>query len=95
MYLGQKKITSLYKRISKKGRVHEYERTKTIVLLRCDSCDEEFVRNKRDIDPKRLNNNYFHVCENCDAKRFAQKRGVEKRKIWNLTASSNLPISKL
>lgn len=47
------------------------------------------------MDPKRLNNNYFHVCENCDAKRFAQKKGVERKQVWNLHASSNIPISKL
>jgi hypothetical protein len=47
------------------------------------------------MDPKRLSNNYFHVCENCNAKVFAQKKGVEKKKMWDLPASSNIPISKL
>jgi hypothetical protein len=47
------------------------------------------------MDPKRLSNNYFHVCSNCDAKRFAQKRGIQKKQVWDLPASSDLDISKL
>jgi hypothetical protein len=47
------------------------------------------------MEPKRLNNNYFHVCENCDAKKFAQKKGVERKQVWNMSASSDLPINKL
>ena len=47
------------------------------------------------MDPKRLSNNYFHVCKNCDSKKFAQKKGVEQKQKWNMSASSNLPISKL
>ena len=47
------------------------------------------------MDPKRLNNNYFHVCENCDAKRFAQKRGVNAKQVWSLKASSDMPIWKI
>jgi hypothetical protein len=46
------------------------------------------------MDPKRLSNNYFHVCGNCDAKRFAQQKGVDRRKVWQLKASSDLPINK-
>jgi hypothetical protein len=47
------------------------------------------------MDPARLSNNYFHVCSNCDAKRFGQKRGVERKQMWDLSASSDLLISKL
>jgi hypothetical protein len=47
------------------------------------------------MDPKRLSNNYFHVCKNCDSKVFAQRKGIEKKKMWDLPASSNIPISKL
>jgi hypothetical protein len=95
MYIKQFNQETWHTRKSKLGIEHNYKRIKTIVLFRCDNCDQEFTRERGNIDPKRLNNNYFHVCENCDAKRFAQKRGVERRKIWNLTASSNLPIGKL
>lgn len=66
-----------------------------MVLFRCDCCDSEFTRERGKMDPKRISNNYFHVCDNCDAKRFAQKRGVIKKKIWTLTASSDIPINKL
>jgi len=95
MYLGEYTIKTIHKRKSKLGREHTYPRYKTIVNLRCDACDREFERARKSMDPKRLNNNYFHVCDSCDAKRFAQKRGVERRKMWELTASSSLPISKL
>lgn len=95
MYLGERSIINRYKRKSKLGVEHQYTRTKKIVILRCDACSTEFERAKRKIDPNRLNNNVFHVCEKCDAKRFAQRKGVEKRMIWNLSASSSLPIGKL
>jgi hypothetical protein len=55
----------------------------------------EFIRERGSMDPTRLNNNYFHVCSNCDAKRFGQKRGVERKQVWDMSASSNLPIGKL
>jgi hypothetical protein len=47
------------------------------------------------MDPKRLSNNYFHVCSNCDAKRFAQRKQVERKRVWDLPASSTLPIGKM
>ena len=75
--------------------MHNYYRDKRIVILRCDNCDTEFKRERGKMDPKRLNNNYFHVCNNCDSKKFAQKKGVERKQVWNLPASSDLPISKL
>lgn len=95
MYLGSFQHESVHKRISKLGKTHFYTRSKTVLKLRCDNCDAEFLREKRTMSPKRLNNNYFHVCENCNSKRFAQKRGVERRKVWQLTASSSMPIGKI
>jgi len=47
------------------------------------------------MNPNRINNNFFHVCSECDAKVFAQRKGIEKKQIWNLPASSDLDISKL
>jgi len=47
------------------------------------------------MDPKRVSNNYYHVCNGCDAKVFAQKKGVDRKKIWDLPASLDIPISKL
>jgi hypothetical protein len=95
MFLGESVKQTRHFRQSKLGKKHEYYRQQTIVHFRCDCCDVEFSRPRGSMNPKRLSNNYFHVCEKCDAKRFAQKRGVERRKIWDLTASSDLPISKL
>lgn len=82
-------------RKSKLGAEHTYKRSQTVAVFKCDSCDMEFNRLRGRMDPKRLSNNYFHVCENCDAKVFAQKKGVEKKQMWNLNASSDIPISKL
>lgn len=95
MFLGVFKEKTRHSRSSKLGKVHEYYRELSFVKLRCDVCDENFTRPKGSIDPKRLSNNYFHVCKNCDAKRFAQKKGKERKNIWNLNASSDLPIGKL
>jgi hypothetical protein len=82
-------------RTSKLGTEHIYCRRKTIVHFRCDCCGSEFTRPKGSIDPKRLSNNYFHVCSNCDAKRFAQHKQVERKRVWDLPASSTLPIGKI
>ena len=95
MYIKEFLIDTWHMRRSKLGKQHTYNRKKTMVVLRCDACDTEFTRPRGSMDPKRLSNNYFHVCENCDAKVFAQKRGVAAKKVWSLNASSNMPIGKL
>jgi len=95
MYLKEYTVTKRYERASKLGKVHTYWRTSTICVFRCDNCNKEFDRPRGKMDPKRLSNNYFHVCKNCDAKVFAQKRGVQAKQVWSLSASSNIPISKL
>ena len=95
MILTQEKIKTKHIRASKSGNSHEYCRYKTVIKLRCDNCDAIFVRDRGTMDPKRINNNYFHVCENCDSKKFAQKKGVERRHIWDMPASSNTPIGKI
>jgi hypothetical protein len=95
MFIREYILKKLYERPSKLGKVHKYYRNVTIVVLRCDCCDTDFERPRGSMDPKRLSNNYFHVCSNCDAKSFAQKKGVERKQVWNLSASSDIPISKL
>jgi protein-arginine kinase activator protein McsA len=94
MFLKTKRQRNTYSRTSKLGSEHSYERVKTIALFRCDNCDSEFERDLRKIDRKRLSNNFFHVCSQCDAKRFAQRKGVEQKKIWDLPASTTLPVGK-
>jgi hypothetical protein len=95
MFTGTRIEKTQHTRKSKLGTEHEYVRERTYALFRCDSCDIDFSREKGKMDPKRLSNNYFHVCSNCDAKRFAQKRGIQKKQVWDLPASSGLDISKL
>lgn len=82
-------------RKSKLGKEHSYTREKNFCVFRCDSCGSEFVRARGNMDPKRISNNYFHVCTDCDSKVFAQKMGVTRKKIWDMPASSDLDISKL
>lgn len=95
MFIQQYTLKKMYERLSKLGKTHTYYRNVTMVVMRCDSCDAEFERSRGSMDPKRISNNYFHVCSDCDAKRFAQKRGVERKRVWDLPASSDIPISKL
>ena len=85
---------SQHVRTSKLGKEHVYNRTRQVVVFRCDNCSEIFKRLKEKISPKRLNNNYFHCCEQCDAKRFAQKKGAERRTIWDMPVSSDLDVGK-
>jgi predicted metal-binding protein len=95
MLITLKSITMSYTRSSKLGHVHKYKKTKIIAVLRCDNCGGIFERAKEKMSPARLNNNYFHVCGECDAKRFAQRKGAERRTIWDRPASSTDDISKL
>lgn len=95
MFIREYTLKKIYERLSKLGKAHKYYRDVTMVVLRCDNCNSEFERARGSMDPKRLNNNYFHVCGDCDAKKFAQKKGVERKQVWNMSASSDLPIGKL
>jgi len=81
-------------RLSKLGKLHEYIRKQTVAIFRCDNCDSIFERTLKNVDRKRLSNNYFHCCSNCDAKRFAQRKGIERKKIWDMPASVDLPVGK-
>lgn len=94
MFLKTIQQRTEYTRTSKLGKEHTYERVKTVAVFRCDNCDDEFTRDIRKMDRKRLSNNYFHVCSKCDAKRFAQRKGIEQKKIWDLPASTTLPVGK-
>lgn len=94
MFIKTTSYTSSHVRKSKLGTEHSYTRRRTQVHFICDCCGVEFTRPKGSVDPKRLSNNYFHVCSSCDHKRFAQRKQTERRKIWNLTASSSLPVGK-
>ena len=95
MFIKEYTKQSTHVRKSKLGAEHSYTRNQTIAVFKCDSCDTEFKRLRGSMDPKRLTNNYFHVCKTCDSKKFAQKKGVERKQIWNMSASSDLPIGKL
>jgi hypothetical protein len=94
MYIRREIVKTIHKRVSKIGTEHTYSRNKTVIVLQCDNCDDIFRRDLKKIDQKRLSNNYFHVCKNCDAKRFAQRKGVERKKIWDMPASVELPVGK-
>jgi predicted SprT family Zn-dependent metalloprotease len=95
MYLGTELRQNYYVRTSKCGMTHTYSRKKHVVLFRCDCCQATFQRDRGNMDPKRLNNNFYHVCSSCDAKTFAQKKGVESRKVWDIPASSLKTIDQL
>lgn len=94
MFVKSFKEIFKHTRMSKLGKEHTYLRHKTVLVFKCDCCGDEFNRDRANMDPKRVSDNYFHVCSSCDAKRFAQKKGVEKRLIWDMPASSTLPIGR-
>lgn len=95
MYLGQEYEQTSHYRKSKNGKEHSYLRKKTILVFRCDCCQEVFKRDKGSMDPKRLTNTVYHVCGSCDVKRFAQSKGVEARKIWDMPVSSLKKLGQL
>jgi len=84
-----------YVRVSNRGKTHTYSRKKTVLVMRCDCCQEVFNRDKGAMDPKRLTNAVYHVCGDCDAKKFAQEKGVEARKVWDMPVSSLKTIDQL
>ena len=94
MFLKKETQQTQHVRLSKLGTHHEYVRKKTVAVFRCDNCDETFSRDLKHMDHKRLSNNYFHVCSSCDAKKFAQRKGVERKQIWDMPASTELPVGK-
>jgi hypothetical protein len=94
MFLKTETQENQYLRHSKCGHEHTFYRKKTIAVFRCDNCDKLFQRDLKHMDRKRLSNNYFHCCANCDPKRFAQRKGVEQKKIWDMPASTELPVGK-
>lgn len=94
MFLKIEVEENQYVRRSKSGKDHVYKRKKTLAVFRCDNCDNIFTRDLKHVDRKRLSNNFFHCCSDCDAKRFAQRKGVEQKKIWDMPASVDLPVSK-
>lgn len=94
MFIKIKKVETDYTRLSKNCKVHTYTRLKSFVELECDCCNTVFERALSLMDHRRLDNHYHHVCSNCDAKRFAQKKGVERRRLWDTPVDSDLNISR-
>ena len=95
MYIKEFFVPKRHTRRSKCGVIHQYTRRCCVLVLRCDNCGNEFHRPRGRMDPNRINNNHFHVCKNCDSKKFAQKMGVTRKHIWDMPASSDLDISRL
>jgi hypothetical protein len=95
MFIRTEFRESHHVRQSSRGKTHTYARKKTVVVLQCDCCSEVIYRDKGSMDPKRINNNFYHVCADCDPKKFAQTKGVEARKVWDIPASSLKTISQL
>ena len=94
MFLKTEIRENRYSRQSKSGLEHSYIRKKIVAIFRCDNCDSLFERDLKHVDKRRLSNNYFHCCNDCDAKRFAQRKGVERKKIWDMPASIDWPVGK-
>lgn len=94
MFLKTEVEESILVRKSKLGKSHKYKRKKTLAVFLCDACDELFKRELKKMQRKRLSNNYFHCCSNCDSKKFAQKKGAERKKIWDMPAGLDWPVGK-
>ena len=94
MFLMTKKVEAKYMRPSKLGQTHLYTRVKTLVVFLCDNCQDIFTRDLGKIDHRRLSNEFFHVCSNCNQKSFAQRKGVERRQLWKISVDSELDITK-
>lgn len=92
MLISTKKVTTTHTRTSKLKNTHSYSRVKTVAVLQCDNCQSLFEREQGQMDRRRVSTQYFHVCPNCNPKQFAQKKGVERRQLWNTSVDSDLKI---
>ena len=88
MFIKETTEIHLHQRESKLGNIHNFKRRRTVYHFKCDSCGKEFLRDKSKVTLSRATNNVHHVCPKCDVHRYAQKVGVEMRKIYTLDASS-------
>jgi hypothetical protein len=95
MYIGTEFRENYFVRTSVRGKTHTYSRKRTVVVLRCDACQGIMHRDKGDMDSKRLNDTVYHVCNSCDPKKFAQSKGVEARRVWDMPVSSLKTIDQL
>jgi hypothetical protein len=95
MILETKTVTVQRTRKSKLGVEHQYMRNKTVVVIRCDSCNCTFERDLGQMDHRRLDRAYTHVCSQCNQKQFAQQKGVERRRFWNIPVDTDLDIGKI
>ena len=95
MFMEMKKIKTQYTRISNLGTAHTYMRNKTVAVFKCDCCQTIFERDKGNLDHRRMSNEFFHVCSNCNQKKFAQSRSVERRTLWNTSVDSDKDISRI
>jgi hypothetical protein len=84
-----------YTRTSKHNKSHKYFRSHNMALLKCDACGNQFERRVSQMDPRRLNSKYVHVCSGCNPKQFAQSKGVEGRRFWNTTVDLDIDIDKI
>jgi len=67
---------SVFKSVSKSGRVFDKKRKKKIYHLICDNCESKFERTSDEFSSKRANNKYKHFCTNCgNTSGFAGKIG--------------------
>lgn len=95
MLIEIKKVINSYVRSSKLDTSHTYTRTKTIIVMSCDCCGNVFEREQGKMNRNRISKDHYHVCPNCDYTKFAQKRGVERRQVWKLSADSDIDITKI
>ena len=88
MFIKETTEIHLHQRRSKLGNLHNFKRRRTVCHFQCDSCNKGFLRAKSKVTPCRASNKFHHVCPKCDVYRYAQKVGVEMRKIYRIDASS-------
>lgn len=95
MLVEIRQVQTEYSRSSKGGVKHRYVRTHKIAVLQCDSCNTQFTRRVRDMDPRRLTADHAHVCLACNPKQYAQSKGVEGRRFWNTTVDLDRDIGSI
>lgn len=47
------------------------------------------------MDRRRLTEEHVHVCQSCDQKQYAQRKGAESRRFWNTTVDLDKDIGSI
>ena len=87
MIVSTRQSRTYYTR-TRKGKMHVVPTVRTVYVLQCDCCKQEFERTAKQLNKRSV----VHVCGHCDQKSFAQKQSTLWKRVGGIDASSSFKI---